>query len=104
MIIVNTEGIEGKSIVKTLGVVNGSTIRAKHIGKDILASFNHVAGGEMEGYSKMLGEARGIAIERMTKKAEKMGANAILNVRFTTSSIIQGALEVLVYGTAVVIE
>ncbi len=104
MIITTTEHIEGKKIKKTIGMVKGSTIRAKHIGKDIMAAFRGMAGGEITEYTKMMAEAREEAIQRMIEDAEKQGANAIICVRFTTSMIMQNAAEVLAYGTGVVSE
>ena len=93
MIISNTENIPGKTIVEFYGIVNGSTVRAKHIGRDIMAGFKNIVGGELTGYTELLIEARTEAIERMTEQANAMGANAIVNVRFTTSSVAQGAAE-----------
>ena len=104
MIITTTEQIEGKKIKKTMGMVKGSTIRAKHIGKDIMAAFRGMAGGEITEYTKMMAEAREESIQRMAEDAEKQGANAIVGVRFTTSMIMQNAAEVLAYGTGVVLE
>jgi uncharacterized protein YbjQ (UPF0145 family) len=104
MIITTTEQIEDKKIKKTIGLVKGSTIRAKHIGKDIMAAFRGLAGGEITEYTKMMAEAREEAIQRMIENAEKQGANAIIGVRFTTSMIMQNAAEVLAYGTGVVSE
>ena len=104
MIVTTTEHIEGKKIKKTIGMVKGSTIRAKHIGKDIMAAFRGMAGGEITEYTKMMAEAREEAIQRMIEDAEKQGANAIISVRFTTSMIMQNAAEVLAYGTGVVSE
>ncbi len=104
MIITTTEQIEGKKIKKTLGMVKGSTIRAKHLGKDIMAAFRGMAGGEITEYTKMMAEAREEAIQRMIEDAERQGANAIISVRFTTSMIMQNAAEVLAYGTGVVLE
>ena len=101
MIISNTENIPGKTIVEFYGIVNGSTVRAKHIGRDIMAGFKNIVGGELTGYTELLIEARTEAIERMTEQANAMGANAIVNVRFTTSSVAQGAAELFAYGTAV---
>ena len=101
MIIVNTETIQGKEILEVLGLVRGSTIRAKHLGKDIAAGLKQIIGGELKGYSQMLSEAREQALQRMTSEAEKMKANAIVNVRFTSSNIMGGASEILAYGTAV---
>ncbi len=104
MIITTTEHIEGKKIKKTIGMVKGSTIRAKHIGKDIMAAFRGMAGGEITEYTKMMAEAREESIQRMIEDAEKQGANAVVSVRFTTSMIMQNAAEVLAYGTGVVSE
>ncbi len=104
MIVTTTEQIEGKKIKKTIGMVKGSTIRAKHIGKDIMAAFRGMAGGEITEYTKMMAEAREESIQRMIEDAEKQGANAIVSVRFTTSMIMQNAAEVLAYGTGVVSE
>jgi uncharacterized protein YbjQ (UPF0145 family) len=104
MLISNTEEIPGKTIVAFHGVVSGSTVRAKHIGKDIMAGLKNVVGGELKGYTELLAEARGEAIRRMSYQAEAMGANAIVNVRFATSSVAQGAAELFAYGTAVVVE
>ncbi len=104
MILVNTDYVPGKKIVKTMGIVKGSTIRAKHIGKDITSAFRQIVGGEMKEYSQMLEEARQIATMNMVKEAESLGANAVINIRFSTSAIMQGAAEILIYGTAVVFE
>ncbi|KDR95795.1 Uncharacterized conserved protein YbjQ, UPF0145 family [Peptoclostridium litorale DSM 5388] len=104
MILVNTDYVPGKKIVKTIGIAKGSTIRAKHIGKDITSAFRHIVGGEMKEYSQMLEEARQIATMNMVKEAESLGANAVINIRFSTSAIMQGAAEILIYGTAVVLE
>ncbi|MFZ5945296.1 MAG: YbjQ family protein [Bacillota bacterium] len=104
MILVNTETIPGKEIVEVMGLVKGSTIRAKHIGKDILSGLKHMVGGELTEYEVMLREARQISVSRMVEEAQTKGANAIVNIRFTSASVSQGAAEVLVYGTAVVIK
>ena len=104
MIVTTTEQIEGKKIKKTIGMVKGSTIRARHLGRDIMAGFRGMVGGEITEYTKMMAEAREEAIQRMVEDAEKQGANAIISVRFTTSMIMQNAAEVLAYGTAVVSE
>ena len=104
MIITTSGQIEGKTIAKTVGLVKGSTIRAKHIGKDIMAAFRGLAGGEISEYTKMMAEAREEAIQRMVEDAEKQGANAIVGMRFTTSMIMQNAAEVLAYGTGVVLK
>jgi uncharacterized protein YbjQ (UPF0145 family) len=101
MIITNIEQIPGKSITQELGLVQGSTVRGKHIGKDIQAFFKGLIGGEIKGYSDLLVEGRDEAISRMQKAAEDLGADAIVNVRLTTSSITGGAAELMAYGTAV---
>ncbi len=104
MLLVNTPEVPGKKIEKTLGLVRGSTIRAKHIGKDISSAFRHLVGGEMKEYSEMLTEARQIATKQMIDEAEMLGANAIVNIRYSTSNVMQGAAEILAYGTAVILE
>jgi uncharacterized protein YbjQ (UPF0145 family) len=104
LIISNTETVPGKTIVEFYGVVSGSTVRAKHIGRDIMASFKNIVGGELTGYTELLNEARQEAIDRMIAQAQSVGANAIVNVRFSTSSIAQGAAELFAYGTAVKVE
>ena len=101
MIFTTSDKIPGKEIKETLGLVKGNTIRAKNIGKDILAVFRNIVGGEIKEYTEALSEARESAVERMTKEAEELGADAIVCVRFTTSQIMSGAAELLVYGTAV---
>jgi uncharacterized protein YbjQ (UPF0145 family) len=101
MIITNTEFVAGKEIKEILGLVKGNTIQAKSIGKDIKAGFRHMAGGEIKEYTEMLAESREIALKRMKDKAEKLNADAIINVRFMTSAIMGGAAEILAYGTAV---
>jgi len=104
MIMVNTDSIVGKKIIKNLGLVKGNTIRARHVGRDIMAGFRHIVGGEIGDYTKMMAEAREQALDRLKDDAEKMGANAVINVRFSTSYIMSGAAEILAYGTAVLIE
>ena len=104
MIVVTSSQIHGKRITKTLGLVRGNTIRARHIGKDIQAVFRNIVGGEVNEYTKMLAESREQAIDRMIEEAKKMGGNAIVDVRFGSSSVMQGAAELMVYGTAVVVE
>ena len=104
MIVVNCDTIPGKKIVKVLGLVRGNTIRARHIGHDIMAALKNLVGGEISDYTKMMAETREQAIDRMIEHATELGANAIVNVRFTTTSIMQGAAELLAYGTAVVYE
>ncbi len=103
MIIVNTETIPGKTIVEVKGMVQGNTVRAKHIGRDIAASFKNIVGGELKGYTELLVDSRRQAMERMIAQANELRANAIVNVRFATSSITAGAAELYVYGTAVVV-
>ncbi len=104
MIITNIDLVPGKSIIEELGLVLGSTVRGKHLGKDIAAFFKGLVGGEIKGYSELLVEGREEAIERMTRQAEDLGADAIVNVRMTTSSITGGAAEMMAYGTAVKLE
>lgn len=104
MIISTSAQIEGKSIAKTIGMVKGNTIRARHIGKDIMAGLRGMVGGEIKEYTKMMAEAREESIKRMTDEAEAQGANAIVSMRFTTSMIMQNASEILAYGTAVVLK
>ena len=101
MIIVTSESITGKEIVETLGRVKGNTIRARHIGRDITAALKNITGGEIEEYTKLMGEAREQAIDRMVENAENLGADAIIGVRFSTSYVMAQAAEVLAYGTAV---
>ncbi|MBI1907714.1 MAG: YbjQ family protein [Rhodocyclales bacterium] len=104
MLISNMEVVPGKTVVKHLGLVQGSTVRAKHIGRDLMAGLKNIVGGELKGYTELLEDARGEAVERMKKQASAVGANAVLNVRFSTSSVAQGAAELFAYGTAVVLE
>ena len=104
MMIVNTDFVPGKTIKKTLGLCRGNTIRARHIGRDISAALKNVIGGEIRDYTKMMAESREQALDRMVEEAEGMGANAVINVRFTTSMIMQSASEILAYGTAVIVE
>ena len=101
MIITSTDFIPGREIKEILGLVRGNTIQAKHIGKDIMAGFRQVVGGEIKEYTEMLAEAREIALRRMEEKAEKLGADAVINVRFMTSAVMASAAEILAYGTAV---
>lgn len=102
MIIVNTETIPGMAIAELKGLVQGNTIRAKHVGRDIMAGLKNIVGGELKGYTELLTEARREAMSRMMAQAEELGANAVVNVRFSTSSVAQGAAELYCYGTAVV--
>ncbi|MFC2032186.1 YbjQ family protein [Chloroflexota bacterium] len=103
MIITTSDQIEGKTIARTLGLVKGSTIRARHVGRDIMASLRGLVGGEISEYTKMMAEAREEAIQRMVEDAEAKGANAVVSMRFSTSMIMQNAAEVLAYGTGVAI-
>jgi len=104
VIVTTAEQVEGKRVVKTVGLVSGSTIRAKHIGKDIMAQFRGIVGGEITEYTEMMNEARDEAVQRMIKDAEKKGANAVISMRFSTAMIMQFAAEILAYGTGVVLE
>ena len=104
MIITTSAQIEGKTIAKTIGLVKGSTIRARHLGKDLMAGFRGMVGGEITEYTKMMAEAREQALQRMVEDAEKQGANAIVSMRFTTSMVMQSASEILAYGTGVVLK
>ena len=104
MLITNVEIVPGQRISKHLGLVQGSTVRAKHVGRDLMAGLKNIFGGELKGYTELLQESREEALNRMRDQAESIGANAILNVRFSTSSISQGAAELFAYGTAVVLE
>ncbi len=100
MILVNTDYITGKEL-EMLGLVRGSTIQSKHIGKDITQSFKTLVGGELTAYNEMMNEARALATKRMIAEAEQMGADAIVNIRYTSAAVMQGAAEVIAYGTAV---
>jgi uncharacterized protein YbjQ (UPF0145 family) len=104
LIISNIEIIPGKRISKHLGLVQGNTVRAKHLGKDLLAGLKNIVGGELTAYTELLNEAREEATDRMVKQAEAIGANAVVNVRYSTSSVAAGAAELFVYGTAVILE
>ena len=104
MILSNTETIPGKSISTFHGVVVGNTVRAKHLGRDIMAGLKNLVGGELKGYTELLQEARQEALQRMQEQAEKLGANAVVNVRLATSSVAQGAAELFAYGTAVTVD
>ena len=101
MILSNTEEVPGRSIREFYGVVTGSTVRAKHIGRDFMANLKNLVGGELKGYTELLQEARQEALDRMSEQAHSVGANAVVNVRFSTSSVAQGAAELFAYGTAV---
>ncbi len=104
MLISNLELIPGKKIVQHLGLVQGSTVRAKHVGRDIMAGLKNVFGGELKGYTELLEDSRKEALQRIEQQAAAIGANAVINVRFSTSSVAQGASEIFVYGTAVILE
>jgi len=104
LILTNIESIPGKKIVEHFGLVSGSTIRAKHIGRDVMASLKNLVGGELKGYTELLTDSRRQAVDRMTDQARQLGANAIVNIRFSTSSVAQGAAELYAYGTAVRVE
>jgi len=103
MLITNLEIVPGRKITKHLGLVQGSSVRAKHIGRDLMAGLKNIFGGELKGYTELLQESRDEALERMQAQAEAVGANAVLNIRFSTSAIAQGAAELFAYGTAVVL-
>lgn len=104
MLISNLEFMTGKKVTKHLGLVQGSSVRAKHAGKDILAGIKNMFGGELKAYTELLQESREEATERMIEQAQAIGGNAVLNVRFSTSSITAGAAEIYVYGTAVILD
>jgi uncharacterized protein YbjQ (UPF0145 family) len=104
MIVVNTETVPGMRITAVRGIVQGNTIRAKHIGRDIAASLKNIVGGELKSYTELLTEARREALERMLAQAQELGANAVVNVRFSTSAVTAGAAEIYAYGTAVLVE
>ncbi|MDY2956783.1 MAG: YbjQ family protein [Lachnospiraceae bacterium] len=100
MIVVNTDYISGKNL-ETMGLVQGAMVQSKNIGRDFAASFKGLVGGEIKGYTEMMNEARNTAVQRMVEDAQRLGADAVVNVRFGTSSVVQGAAEVIAYGTAV---
>lgn len=100
MIVVNTDYISGKNL-ETMGLVQGAMVQSKNIGRDFAASFKGLVGGEIKGYTEMMNEARNMAVQRMVEDAQRLGADAVVNVRFGTSSVVQGAAEVIAYGTAV---
>jgi uncharacterized protein YbjQ (UPF0145 family) len=104
MLLSTTYTIHGKKIVKHLGLVRGNTIRARHIGRDVMAVLRNLVGGEITDYTKMMAESREQAIDRMIEEAQKLGANAIIGVRFSTTEVMQRAAEIMVFGTAVVVE
>ena len=104
MIVVTTNAIEGKRTIKVLGIVRGSTVRARHVGRDIMAGLRNLVGGEVSEYTRLLAESREESLRRMEEQAEKLGANAVVGMRFMTSMIMGGAAEILAYGTAAVVE
>ncbi len=104
MFMVNTDTVPGRPVIRVLGLVQGNTVRAKNVGRDISALFKNLVGGELAPYTELLAEARAQAVSRMVREAESLGANAILNVRLSTSSVASGAAELYAYGTAVVLE
>jgi uncharacterized protein YbjQ (UPF0145 family) len=104
MIVVTSSSVPGKEITKTFGIVKGNTVRARNIGRDIVAAFKNIVGGEIEEYTKLLAESREQSIDRMTQQAAALGANAVVDCRFSTSYIMQNSAEILVYGTAVYVE
>lgn len=104
MIVTTTDTIVDKRIVRTLGLVRGNTIRARHVGRDIVAGLRSVVGGEISEYTKLMAEAREQAVDRMVEEAQKLGANAVVEVRFSTSEVMKAAAELLAFGTAVVVE
>ena len=104
MIVVNTERLPGYRITEMKGLVQGNTIRAKHVGRDLMAGLKNIVGGELKGYTEMMVEARRQSLDRMVDEAEALGANAVINVRYSTSMVVQAAAELLAYGTAVVVE
>jgi len=104
MIIVTSDSIPGKTITKSIGLVRGNTIRARHVGHDVVAKLRHLVGGEITDYTKMMAESREQSLDRMVDEAKSLGANAVVSVRFSTSMIMESAAEILAYGTAVVVE
>jgi len=104
MIMTNVNTVPGKKIVEHFGIVQGSTVRAKHIGRDFMAGLKNLFGGELKGYTELLHDSRKEAMKRMEEQARQMGANAVVNIRFATSSVAQGAAELFAYGTAVRVE
>lgn len=104
MIIATSSGVEGRRMIRTLGLVRGNTVRARHLGRDIMAALRGVVGGEVNEYTKLMAESREQALDRMIDEAESLGANAIISVRFQTAMVMANTAELLVYGTAVVVE
>lgn len=104
MLVVSTENVPGKKVVKSLGLVRGNTIRARNVGSDIMAGLKNLVGGEVKQYTQMLNDAREQALNRMVEEAKGLGANAVIGIRFSTSQVMQGAAEIMAYGTAVIVE
>lgn len=104
MLLTNLETVPGRKVLRHMGLVQGSSVRAKHVGRDVMASLKNLVGGELKGYTELLRESRDEAIGRMVKEARSVGANAVLNIRLGTSSIVSGAAEVMAYGTAVLLD
>lgn len=104
MIVTNIETIPGKTVLKHLGMVSGNTVRSKHVGRDLMAGVKNIFGGELKGYTELLTESREEAVKRMLDQAKAIGANAVVNVRFSTSSVAAGAAELFAYGTAVLVD
>jgi uncharacterized protein YbjQ (UPF0145 family) len=104
MLLINTDFVPGRRILEIKGLVQGNTVRAKHLGRDIAANIKNIVGGELKGYTDLLSESRRQSVERMVDEAKRLGANAVVNIRFATSSITAGASELFCYGTAVVVE
>ncbi len=104
MIVISDDKIAGMHVIRTVGLVRGNTIRARHLGKDLMAVMRNLVGGEVSEYTKMMAESREQALDRMVEEAEELGANAVVSTRFATSMLMQGAAELLAYGTAVVVE
>ena len=104
MTVVTTPNVPGKTVVRTLGLVRGNTIRARHVGKDIMAAMRNLVGGEVTEYAKLLAESREQALDRMVEQAEELGSNAVIGLQFQTSVVMGGAAEMMAYGTAVVVE
>lgn len=104
LILTNLETVPGRAIVAHYGLVTGSTVRAKHVGRDLMAGLKNLVGGELKGYTELLGEARQQAVDRMVEQARALGANAVVNIRFSTSSVTAGASELYAYGTAVTVQ
>jgi uncharacterized protein YbjQ (UPF0145 family) len=104
MLLSTSESLPGHEVVKVVGLVRGNSVRARHVGRDILAAFRNLAGGEISDYTKLLAESREQSIDRMVDQARQIGANAIVGIRFTTAAVMQGAAEMLAYGTAVIVK